>query len=170
MTSKQKDGFFVHSNFIIVTVGIEVVEVERRNGQPTARALSLAASGSGVFASDSVAWLENVSCLGHEETGNCRVALRLRQRKFQPTIKVPDRQSACKKVFVIAVRRNLLIYLFIVLIRNVTYNFFEQILKRNDAFESAVFIDYKTKMRLRFLHLPQNIFKPRGVDYVQWRL
>src|SRR5438128_3084778 len=51
MTSKQKDRIFVHSNFIIVTVGIEVVEAERRNGQPAARALSLVGSVSGAFAS-----------------------------------------------------------------------------------------------------------------------
>ena len=67
-------------------------------------------------------------------------------------------------------RHDLFIDLFIMLVRNIAYNFFEQIFERNDAFESAVFIYDETEVCLGLLHLSQDIFEPRRVNHVKGRL
>ena len=56
------------------------------------------------------------------------------------------------------------------LVRNIAHNLFQQIFQSDDAFNTAVLVDDKTKMRLGFLHLAQHVFQSPGVHHVHRRL
>ena len=72
--------------------------------------------------------------------------------------------------FAFTSRRNLLIYLFIVFVRNFADDLFQQVFESDDAFQSSVFVDYEAKVRFLFLQLSQDIFEAGRVDHEQRRL
>ena len=53
---------------------------------------------------------------------------------------------------------------------NATSVVLEKVFKRNDSFQTAVFVDYKTKVSFCLLHLAQHIFKARSINYKERRL
>ena len=52
------------------------------------------------------------------------------------------------------------------LVRYVAHDFFEQVLERDDALDTAVIVNDETEVELLFLHLPKHILEPGSIDDV----
>src|SRR2546421_8673741 len=98
------------------------------------------------------------------------MALELTQRFLYPPIQIAYRQRAIEDIISIADRRDLLVDFFIMLVRNIADDFFQQIFQRDDPFDASMLVDDKSEMGLRFLHLAQYILQTRRVYDVHWRL
>src|SRR5688500_7136152 len=97
--------------------------------------------------------LEHMPVFSHHKPADGHVRVRVRHREFYTPVKVAHGESTVKKVVMPIDLGDLFIYFFIVFVGNVADNLFQKIFQSNDAFESAMFVDYETKMHLYFLHL-----------------
>src|SRR6185503_7543620 len=114
--------------------------------------------------------LEHVARFRHQEAADSRVSLRLGHRQFQTPVEITHGQSAVEHVRSVIYFHDLLVDFLVMLVRDLAHDLFQQIFERDDAFEPAVFVDYKSKMHLRLLHLAQDGLKPRSINDVHRRL
>ena len=85
---------------------------------------------------------------------------------FKPAIKVADGETAVEQIAAVGLRVDLLVDLFVVLVRNVADDLFEQVLERDYALDAAVLVDDKAEMKFLLLHLPQHILEPGRIDNI----
>ena len=92
--------------------------------------------------------VQKLTRFGHQETGDRRVALGNRHIHLETPVKVTDGKAAVEQIAAIRLRIDLFVYLFVMLVRDVADYLLEQVFERDDAFDAAVFIDYKAEMEL----------------------
>ena len=86
--------------------------------------------------------------------------------QIEAFVDISDRHAAVENISAVGLFRNLLIDFFVVFVGNIADDLFQKVFERDDALDTAVFVNDETEVKFFLLHLAQNVFEPRRINDV----